>query len=360
MARVYTCGMNGISLFSGGRLARAGVAVLAAGIAQALWGGPLRLVVNPYEKGDWSRMSQYKANLHTHTVESGGKLFLSELFSEYAQKGYAILAITDHDHCTRWQKEGLDPLKQYGILPVRGQEYSRGHHVNGLFLDRKSVLRETGPLVEEIASRGGWPVVNHPSRYWKPQADGAMPQAVKDGYLELVREYPSVGGIEVFNTNSGGESDTALWDVVLEASMPGHPVWGYANDDTHEREHIGQSWETFLMGDLTEASLRSALSQGCFYLSVRRRRGDKDAYPPVIQSVAHDPVAQTITVRAAADGGLLADEKVRWISNGAVVHTGPVLAYGRTPGIGTYVRVEMTGEGGDSYTNPFGFSRAEP
>jgi hypothetical protein len=81
-----------------------------------------RLVLNPYEGVDWGRVNQYRANLHAHTVESGGELFLDDLFQAYARLGYSILAVTDHNHCTHWQKAGLDPLKQHGVLPVMGQE----------------------------------------------------------------------------------------------------------------------------------------------------------------------------------------------------------------------------------------------
>ena len=47
----------------------------------------------------------------------------------------------------------VKPLKEFGILPVMGQEYSKGHHVCGLFLDHKSETRDNGPLIEEFALR---------------------------------------------------------------------------------------------------------------------------------------------------------------------------------------------------------------
>ena len=333
---------------------------LAAGLAQGAAAGPLKLVVDPYAGLDWQKLNQYRANLHTHTVESGGQLFLGEVFKEYARRGYSILAITDHDRCTKWEKAGLDPLKEHGILPVLGQEYSKGRHVCGLFLDHKSDARDNAPLVEEIAGHGGVAVLNHPGRYWKPDADGRLPQATRDEYLALVRAHPAIAGIEVFNKNDRYPRDTLLWDALLGAALPGRPVWGFANDDMHDPAQIGHSWETFVMESLTPACLRAALTRGSFYLSVRGKSEKADAYPPIIQSVAHDAAAQTITLQAAADGGLLPEKSYRWISDGAVVHEGPVLDYGRTPGIGSYVRAELSGDGGTTYTNPFGFSRASP
>ena len=40
----------------------------------------------------------YKANLHTHSTFSDGKLTPEELKAEYKKRGYSILAISDHEH----------------------------------------------------------------------------------------------------------------------------------------------------------------------------------------------------------------------------------------------------------------------
>ena len=40
----------------------------------------------------------YKANLHCHSVYSDGKLTVEELKKRYKEKGYSIVAFTDHEH----------------------------------------------------------------------------------------------------------------------------------------------------------------------------------------------------------------------------------------------------------------------
>ena len=40
---------------------------------------------------------QYKANLHSHTHLSDGKLTPEELKKAYKENGYSVLAITDHE-----------------------------------------------------------------------------------------------------------------------------------------------------------------------------------------------------------------------------------------------------------------------
>ena len=43
-------------------------------------------------------VTYYKANLHCHTVFSDGKMTPEEVKKNYQEKGYQVLAITDHDH----------------------------------------------------------------------------------------------------------------------------------------------------------------------------------------------------------------------------------------------------------------------
>ena len=320
--------------------------------------GDLKLVLNPYEGVNWERTTQHKANLHTHTVMSGGKLFLDQVFKAYAKRGYTILAITDHDLCTRWEKAEINPMKDFGILPVMGQEYSQGHHVNGFFLDYEAHTGDTDLLVRGIASHGGLAVINHPGRYWKPDENSKVPQETLDEYVKLLDENPLVLGIEVVNKSDKYPQDAALWDALLGVSMPARPVWGFANDDMHESKHLGFSWEIFLLDTLEEVALRHAMLKGSFYFSSRGSDHQKEGKcePPLIQSIVHDPVAQTLTIFAAAEGVLLDDEHYRWIADGQEVCEGRVLRYDKVSGIRKYVRVEITGKGGKTYTNPFGFS----
>ena len=41
---------------------------------------------------------RYKANLHTHTTFSDGRLTPEEIKREYAKRGYSVVAFTDHEH----------------------------------------------------------------------------------------------------------------------------------------------------------------------------------------------------------------------------------------------------------------------
>ena len=54
---------------------------------------------------------QYKANLHSHSTLSDGKLSPEALIRAYRERGYSVLAITDHeapyDHSAASDKDFL-------------------------------------------------------------------------------------------------------------------------------------------------------------------------------------------------------------------------------------------------------------
>ena len=141
--------------------------------------------------------------------------------------------------------------------------------------------------------------------------------------------------------------------------MPERPVWGFANDDLHTAAHLGRGWTTFLVSRLEASLIREAMRRGQFYFSTvsTHDREERDAArTPVITSIRHDRRAGTITLEATCGGEPLPEDRYRWISMERPVHTGPVLDYRGTPGIGGYVRAELTGRGGTTFTNPVGLS----
>ena len=51
-------------------------------------------IVNPYETVDWDTWTTYKANLHTHSTASDGRVDLPEMIGLYYDLGYDVLALT--------------------------------------------------------------------------------------------------------------------------------------------------------------------------------------------------------------------------------------------------------------------------
>ena len=302
-----------------------------------------QLILNPYENVDWEEYGQYRANLHTHTQESDGSLTVAEVIDQYHARGYHVLSITDHDHqgsrepTWPWQKYGRNP-DELGMVAIQGNELSYHHHMGSYFTGyyggRSGSEDES---LERIGEKGGLAIFFHPGRY----------HGTEDWhwYLPYFRQYPHLVGLEVYNMGDRYPQDRELWDNILSALMPDRPVWGFSNDDMHRIIHVGRNWNTFLLPELSEEEVRAAMEKGRFYFSYHF--GEDELTPPRINEIKVEQGRITIT----ADNyyGIL------WISDGEVVATGNTLRYAETDGVTSYVRARLTGAGGYTYTNPFGF-----
>ncbi len=120
-----------------------------------------RILKNPFgEEGRW-----YKANLHTHTTASDGKLTPEERVTAYREMGYSILAITDHGSVT-----DVAELSTEGFLVIPGMEGhpSEGdtpYHIVVLNAPADFIFAEGESALEFVSSAyatGGFPITTHP------------------------------------------------------------------------------------------------------------------------------------------------------------------------------------------------------
>lgn len=197
-------------------------------------------------------------------------------------------------------------------------------------------------------------------RFGAAAVPGVVPDEAVAIYTGMFQKYPNLAGIEVWNgTRPTTECplDRALWDRLLTELMPSRPVWGVANDDTHQMGHLGRDWTVMLCPTADAAGVRQALTTGAFYFSTTRLTSAGLASPywtPRLEAVEHDPGAGTLRLWATQGGEPLPDDSIVWLSAGAEVARGPVLDYRTTQGLRRYVRAELTGVGGMTCTQPFG------
>jgi hypothetical protein len=101
-------------------------------------------IVNPYTAVNWTTTNHFKANFHTHTTQSDGKLSPEEVITAYHDAGYQILALTDHSKNTwSWTKWiDAEPMTRSSsteyypslfMLAVSGIEPSNSHHFGAFF-----------------------------------------------------------------------------------------------------------------------------------------------------------------------------------------------------------------------------------
>ncbi len=318
------------------------------------------IVVNPYEGVDWVHHDRHQGNFHTHTTESDGKLAPAEVIDRYHAMQYDVLALTDHNKSTwPWTAFGRDP-EALGMVAVPGNELSRHHHTLSLFSNLENETKDLETSLTQIDERGGISVLAHPGRYWKLE-DGKVPDEVRDRYIEHYQSHASLIGMEVVNQGDRYPRDRALWDAVLTELMPERPVWGMANDDSHQILHIGLNQTIMLLPEHTDQAVRQALETGAYYFATVTSHPKDERDPagiPVIHQIEHDMKMNVITIQADCAGKPLADEAFRWITaGGKVIAAGPVLELNKTPELSKYFRAEIRGTGGTAFTQPFGIKK---
>lgn len=210
--------------------------------------------ISPFDAtGQW-----YRANLHTHTIESDGAWSPQAVLDWHRDQGYQAVALTDHDRITQAPAaQGEPPLI---VLP--GVEISLGRSRNGspvhlvaIGLQRPLTERprETVEVSDWVWEQGAFGFLAHP--YWSGLAH------------EDLAALHGLRALEIFNTgcqfeNRKGEA-CAYWDDLLGR---GRSVWGVAADDSHWRDpDYGGGWVMVKAGQPTAAALLEGLRRGDFY-----------------------------------------------------------------------------------------------
>lgn len=243
---------------------------------------------------------QFKANLHAHTVLSDGNLTPEESVKVYKEKGYQILALTDHEAPYAHQGFTTDDflmLTGYEayIRPSAACELDRFGpeiHLNLFAKDPdnltfigydpnfcKYCTREYADSLPKSRDLG-------PRRFDPAYIQSFIDCAVENGYLvsynhpvwsmdsaENILNLNGCFSLEVFNTGSmmisGHEENLALYDALLRR---GKFWYLHGADDNHNTVPLGDplsdsfgSWTMVIAPELTYPSVIHALEQGHFY-----------------------------------------------------------------------------------------------
>lgn len=329
-------------------------------------------IQNPYRQVDWNTHQRCKANLHTHTTRSDGRMNPHSVVDGYHQLGYDVLAITDHNEVTfpwtafsemdasssshRRLEEGqleVEELRyenrnpgELNMLAIQGNELSKHHHMGSYFTDHNGT-EEVEESLEATASKDGLVMFNHPGRY--TNRDPGLYNV--EWYAGYFQRYDHLLGLEIYNQGDRYPNDRQLWDAVLSEMMPERPVWGYSNDDMHHSSTLGRNWNVFLLPEISESWIRKGMREGrSFYV-----------YAPS----GHDgpPLPEIENIKVNKRKGLIeltcsGQDSVRWISDGKVVQRGSLFLLKENPGVSDYVRAEVFGPGETiTGTQPFGITR---
>lgn len=247
-------------------------------------------------------LPQFKANLHSHSNLSDGRLTPEALAVAYKAQGYSILAITDHeapyDH-SRLSSPDFLMLTGYEayIRPSASCQldpYGPEIHLNLLakephntcFVNYDPEFCKYMPhaLAESRPQAGSL----GPRQYDREYIRRFIRDAIQAGYLvtynhpnwsmeepEEILHYEGFFSLEIFNTGSmvinGHESNLGLYDRLLR-----HGKFPYVHgaDDNHNKHPFGDplcdsfgAWAMVIAPELSYPAIIRALEKGDFYAS---------------------------------------------------------------------------------------------
>ncbi len=274
-------------------------------------------------------------------------------------------------------------------------------HVNTWFVEygngRLGGTSDYETPISEVDALGGLSVINHPGEYTEARYAANKEEAYNEDYEyyidkfeSLLLEYDSCLGIDM-NSKGDGRTrhDRKLWDILLKDLSPsGRLVKGIATSDAHSTEAAYTGYTRMILPELTSEALKSAMQNGEFFAASRclgcyeelteyanyllENGSDeaKAAMQDVLDRQVEDrnakyeadyvteaPWVNSIDVNDDADTiklNVTGDWCVRWIANGKTIAWGDEIDLDDYTGkIGSYVRAEILGEGGITYTQAF-------
>ena len=317
---------------------------------------PARVVKNPYASVDWNTVTHYLANFHSHTVYSDGRAEPDELIHNYAEAGYHILAITDHDnhHTTRdgeretvrtasttwpwtnwigerpsqlWQRGGIvtsaffPGLGEEGMLAVRGNELSTHPHIVSLFNDCGFVdPRSDDERMACVAAKGGLSHWAHPANYvpggrWEDRVFDTSWEEALEYFGRYIADHDHMIGVEV-RFGSRREREEDFINRLFDQYYRDHDIFMVGSDDTHDTSVSENAALTLLLAEaLTEEAVRHALKNGHTFV------GARTTVYPRFNRISVDDEQQTITVDVDNHDG------ITWYKDGLQVAEGDTVRF---------------------------------
>jgi hypothetical protein len=204
---------------------------------------------NPYRNlPQW-----FRGNTHTHSTLSDGEWPVEQVLAYYRDRGYAFLAMTDHDVFTDLSQFTTSTFLALSSdeVTVRGREHIVGLNLKGPvepFTDHQRTIAT-------INDQGGLAILAHPN--WSAfSLDRCL---ALHGYaaveiLNVVCNYLEYNGFAL-----------QYWDHLLQSGVK---VWGVAADDAHRIPYQGaKAWIMVNAEQLTPDDLLANIRTGNFYSS---------------------------------------------------------------------------------------------
>ena len=241
--------------------------------------------------------NDYKANLHCHTNLSDGALSPQQVKDLYMQKGYSVVAFTDHDVFIPHPE-----LNDQNFLALNGFEAEINEPKNEAYENIKSVHMNFIALNKNIVNQPCW----HRSLYQfggacgsknQVKYDSAKPDFVREYSAKCVNEfmkeckkcgffavynhpawslhdytdwsdYSEMDALEILNGGSIREGFCDESHIVYDGLLrQGKKLYAVAGDDNHQTYDTGLAYTVIRAKNLCYEDIASALQNGSFYAS---------------------------------------------------------------------------------------------
>lgn len=255
----------------------------------------MRWLIDPKKK-------QYKANLHSHSTLSDGKLTPDELKTLYKDNGYDILAITDHEY-----PKSHNDLTEKDFLMITGYEaYIRPSricrfdrfkpeiHINLIAKDKDNegivaydpFYCKYMPLPKAVIAKHYGNIGSR--KFTVSYIQKFIDTADKNGYLvslnhpvwsmqdtRSILKLKNFWSMEIFNTSSmktsGYAENMPLYDMLLRED---NRMFVHGSDDNHNKRAISDplsdsfgAWTVVSADKLEYKTIISAMEKGDMYAS---------------------------------------------------------------------------------------------
>ena len=232
----------------------------------------------------------FKANLHTHSTISDGKLTPEEVKASYKALGYQILCLTDHNTIVNHSDMNEpDFLMLTGVeinvnAPDRSAAAGKTYHLNLIAknpdnLWSPSKVFRRFPTAAEYEDKMQCEEMD--LQYNTDSINAMIAKANEKGFLVMYNHptwscqaYPDYAplkglwGMEVRNTEccllGHNENNFRVYKDLL---MLGNRIYPLGTDDMHAPRALGQSWIMVGASELRYGSVIEALEKGNFYMS---------------------------------------------------------------------------------------------
>ena len=241
--------------------------------------------------------SFYKANLHCHTTVSDGCMTPEEVKKHYKEKGYSIIAFTDHDVLVPHPE-----LEDKDFLPLNGYEMEINEETDTEFRFKKTchmclIAVEPDNLKQVCYHRERYLFGNAPNYVDKIQYDENEPDYIREYTHKCISDmmkkgrdngffvtynhpnwslenyndymgYNHMNAMEIFNYESDYvgycEYNEKEYDDMLRG---GKRIYCIATDDCHKVETCGGGFTMIKADKLEYRAITNALVAGDFYAS---------------------------------------------------------------------------------------------